>query len=137
MTTYKAVMRPALECASSIWSPCLKIQTENTTSITSTTRTHNLLQHSKAKNTIFNNGRYTTNIPTDPHTVTTDALVYVFVEFWDGDYASQFLLCEIMLLLRAVLNILVRNTSPRGPMCFGCLMFSLSEPCELLIFAPN
>ena len=23
------------------------------------------------KNTIFNNGRYTTNIPTDPHTVTT------------------------------------------------------------------
>ena len=32
----------------------------------------NTLQHSKAKkNTIFNNGRYTTNIPTDPHTVTT------------------------------------------------------------------
>ena len=33
---------------------------------------HNILQHSKAqKPTIFNNGRYTTNIPTDPHTVTT------------------------------------------------------------------
>ena len=33
---------------------------------------HNILQHSKAKkNTIFNNDRYTTNIPTDPHTVTT------------------------------------------------------------------
>ena len=32
----------------------------------------NILQHSKAKKkTIFNNGRYTTNIPTDPHTVTT------------------------------------------------------------------
>ena len=30
-----------------------------------------MLQHSKAKNTIFNNGRHTTNIPTDPHTVTT------------------------------------------------------------------
>ena len=31
-----------------------------------------ILQHSKAKNpTIFNNGRYTTNIPTDPHIVTT------------------------------------------------------------------
>ena len=27
---------------------------------------------------------------------------------------------------------LVRNTSPRGPMCFRCLMFSLSEPCDLL-----
>ena len=32
---------------------------------------HNILQHSKAKKTIFNNGRYTTDIPTDPHTVTT------------------------------------------------------------------
>ena len=28
-----------------------------------------------------------------------------------------------MLLLRAVLNILVRNASPRGPMCFRGLMF--------------
>ena len=37
-----------------------------------------------------------------------------------------------MLLLRAVLNILVRNASPRGPMCLRCLMFSLSGPCELL-----
>ena len=52
--------------------PRLTIQTENTTSITSPTQTPNKLQHSKAlKNTIFNNGRYTTNIPTDPHTVTT------------------------------------------------------------------
>ena len=32
-----------------------------------------------------------------------------------------------MLLLRAILNILVRNASPRGHMC---LMFSLSGPCE-------
>ena len=31
-----------------------------------------------------------------------------------------------------VLNILVRNASPRGPMCFRCLLFSLSGPCELL-----
>ena len=38
----------------------------------------------------------------------------------------------IMFLLRAVLNILVRNASPRGPMCFRCLIFNLSEPCELL-----
>ena len=32
----------------------------------------NILQHSKAKkNTIFNNGHFTTNIPTDLHTITT------------------------------------------------------------------
>ena len=34
-----------------------------------------------------------------------------------------------MFLLRAVLNILV---SPRGPICFRCLIFSVSGPCELL-----
>ena len=39
-----------------------------------------------------------------------------------------------MFLLRAVLNMLVRNASPRGPMCFRCLIFSLSGPCELLFF---
>ena len=37
-----------------------------------------------------------------------------------------------MFLLRAVLNILVRNASPGGPMRFRCLIFSLSGPCELL-----
>ena len=43
-----------------------------TTSITPLTQTYNILQHSKAqKPTISNNGRYTTNITTDPHTVTT------------------------------------------------------------------
>ena len=31
-----------------------------------------------------------------------------------------------MLLLRAVLNILVRKASPRGPMCFRRLIFYLS-----------
>ena len=36
-----------------------------------------------------------------------------------------------MFLLRVVLNILVRNASPRGPMCFRCLIFNLSGPCEL------
>ena len=117
MATYKAVMRPALEYASSVWSPItsstsinklkvmqnaalrsatgctqdtniqhmhdetltphtraptaprLTIQTENTTSITSPTQTHNILQHPKAQNpTIFNNSHYTTSIPTDPNT---------------------------------------------------------------------
>ena len=33
------------------------------------TNTH--FNTTRLKNTIFNNGRYTTNIPTDPHTVTT------------------------------------------------------------------
>ena len=42
------------------------------------------------------------------------------------------LVSGIMFLLRAVLNILVMNASPRGPMCFRCLIFSLSRPCELL-----
>ena len=38
-----------------------------------------------------------------------------------------------MFLLRAVLDILVRNASPRGPMCFRCLIFKyLSGHCELL-----
>ena len=41
------------------------------------------------------------------------------------------LFCGIK-FLRAVLNILVRNASPRGPMCFRYLIFSLSGPCELL-----
>ena len=36
---------------------------------------------------------------------------------------------------RAVLNILVRNASPRGSMCFRCLIFSLSGACELLFFS--
>ena len=45
---------------------------------------------------------------------------------------ANFNVWGIRFLLRAVLNILVRNASPRGPMCFRCLIFSLSGPCELL-----
>ena len=37
-------------------------------------------------------------------------------------------MCGIMLVLTAVFNMLVRNVSPRGPMCFRCLMFNLC-PC--------
>ena len=47
--------------------------------------------------------------------------------FWMGT-----MLYYIILVLKAVFNMLVRNVSPRGPMCFRCLMFSLSGPCELL-----
>ena len=45
---------------------------------------------------------------------------------------ANFHRCGLMLVLRAVFNLLVRNASPRGPMCFRCLMFSLSGPCEML-----
>ena len=39
---------------------------------------------------------------------------------------------EVLFLLGAVLNILVRNASPKGPMRVSCLIFSLSGPCEFL-----
>ena len=45
---------------------------------------------------------------------------------------ANFYMCGIMLVLRAVFNMLMRNANPRGPMCFRCLMFNLSGPCELL-----
>ena len=122
MATYKAVMRPALEYASSVWSllpsstSINKLQVmQNAALRTATGCTQDIniqhlhdetltfpiheylhlhasqykqktqhpshplhkhtpynIQHSKAEKKIFfNNGRYTTNIPTDPHTVTT------------------------------------------------------------------
>ena len=116
MTTYKAVMRSALEYASSIWSPLAsstnsnKLQVMQNAALRTATRCtqdtniqhlhdetltlpihehlqlhasqykqkiqHPLHKHtpyfntSRLKNTIFNNGRYTTHILTDPHTVT-------------------------------------------------------------------
>ena len=51
--------------------------------------------------------------------------------FGMGSMLANFHMCGIM-FLREVLNMLVRNASPRGPICFRCLMFSLSGPCELL-----
>ena len=48
-----------------------------------------------------------------------------------GTMIANYHMCGIMLVLRGVFNMLVRNVSPRGPMCFRCLMFSLSGPCEL------
>ena len=52
--------------------------------------------------------------------------------FGMGTMLVNFHMCGIMLVLRAVFNMLVRNVSPRRPMCFRCLMFDLSGPCELL-----
>ena len=39
---------------------------------------------------------------------------------------DHFHMCGIMLVLRAVFNMFMRNASPRGAMCFRCLMFSLA-----------
>ena len=50
--------------------------------------------------------------------------------FWMGTMFANFHMCGIMLVLRAVFNMLVRNASPRGLMCFRYLIFSLSGPCE-------
>ena len=37
---------------------------------------------------------------------------------------ANFHMCGIMLVLRAVFNMLVSNASPIGPMCYRCPMFS-------------
>ena len=44
---------------------------------------------------------------------------------------ANFHMCGIM-VSKALFNMLVRNASPRGPMCYRCLMFNLSGPYELL-----
>ena len=54
------------------------------------------------------------------------------MDFGIGTMLANFHVWGIMFLLRAVLNIPVRNVSPRGLMCFRCLIFSLSGPWELL-----
>ena len=55
------------------------------------------------------------------------------LDFGMGIMLSYFHMSGIMLVLRAVLNMLVRNASTRGPICFRCLMFTLPGPCELLV----
>ena len=52
--------------------------------------------------------------------------------FGMGTMLANFHMCGIMLVLTAVFNMLVRNASPRWPMCFRCMIFSLSGLCELL-----
>ena len=46
----------------------------------------------------------------------------------------NFHMCGIRLVLRAFFSMLVRNAGPRGPMCFRCLMFRLSGPCEFYFY---
>ena len=40
---------------------------------------------------------------------------------------ANFHMCGIMLVSRAVFNMLVRNASPRVPMCFRCLMLGCQD----------
>ena len=47
---------------------------------------------------------------------------------------ANFHMCGIILMSTAVLNMLTRNASPRGPMWVMCPMFSLSGSCELLFY---
>ena len=49
---------------------------------------------------------------------------------------ANFHVSGIMFLLIVVLNILVRNASPRGPMCFRCLIFSLSSCYFCFVLLP-
>ena len=53
--------------------------------------------------------------------------------FGMGNLLAYFHMCSIMLLSRAVLNMLVKNSSPWEPMCFRWLMFSLPGPRELFL----
>ena len=59
-------------------------------------------------------------------------LVYVFVWFWDGDYVSQLPYVWYYVGVKSSFQHAREEASPRGPMCFRCLMFNLSGPCELL-----
>ena len=52
--------------------------------------------------------------------------------FGIGTMLANFHMCGIMLVLRVVFNMLMRNASPRGPMRFRFLVFSLSGPSRLL-----
>ena len=56
------------------------------------------------------------------------SLLIYLLDFGRGTMLTNFHMCGIMLLLIAVLNMLVGIASPRGPMCFRCLMFSCQDP---------
>ena len=56
--------------------------------------------------------------------------------FGMGTMLANFHKCGIMLVLRAVFNMLVGNASPRRPMCFRCLLFSLAGVVVSMILYP-
>ena len=53
--------------------------------------------------------------------------------FGMGTMLANFHMCGIMLVLRVVFNMLVRNANPKGHVCFRCLIFSLSGPCDFFL----
>ena len=60
-------------------------------------------------------------------------LCLCWVLFWDRDYVIR--LPYVWYYIDVTSSyMLVGNVSPRGHMCFRCLMFSLAVPCELLFF---
>ena len=50
-----------------------------------------------------------------------------FLGFGMGTMLANFHMCGIILVLRAVFNMLLRNASPRGSMCFRCLCLICQE----------
>ena len=60
------------------------------------------------------------------------ALVYVFIGFWDGDYVSQLPYVCYYDVVKSRFQHASEDASPKGLMCFRCLMCSLLRPCELL-----
>ena len=50
------------------------------------------------------------------------------VGFWNGDKVSLLPYVSYHVVVEAILNILVRNPSPRGSMCFRCLILVCQDP---------
>ena len=53
------------------------------------------------------------------------SLPMTLLGFGMGTMLANFHMCGIIVVLRSVFNMLMRNASPRGPMCFRCLMINL------------
>ena len=57
-------------------------------------------------------------------------LVCVFVGFWDKDYVSQFPCVRYYVFVKSSFK--HTREECESKMCFRCLIFNLSGPCELL-----
>ena len=55
-----------------------------------------------------------------------------FVGFWDRDYVSQLPCVRYYVFVRSSFKHTCEECDSKSPMCFRCLIFSLSGPCELL-----
>ena len=56
------------------------------------------------------------------------------IGFWDGDYVSQLPCVRYYVFVKSSLNLLVRNASPRRPMCFRCMMFVCQDPVSCYLY---